>query len=608
MNQRLKDLRAVMLNKKWDAVIIPCTDPHMSEYIPERWKSLSWISGFTGSAGNGIVTADFAEVWTDSRYFIQAEEQMQNTEFSLMKLQVQHAPEYVKWISEKLPEGSTVGIVGSTMGINVFYLLKEMFAERKVQIDVVEDFWDTIWTDRPLVPAHRIYEHDLVYAGKSRADKIAEIRNEIQQKDCNAHVISTLDDIAWTLNLRGADIPCNPVFLSHLFIDLDQVALFTNLSCIQEDLKQKLENEGIKIFNYELLTPFIQKLNEDVVMLLDNRKTTVSLLKALPSTAKVVDDINPAIRLKAIKNSTEIENFKKTMEKDGVSLVKFFIWLDTVKGKETLTEQTIVDKVLEFRQIHAEFVEPSFSTIAGYKAHGALPHYSPIPESDFTLENDGLFLLDSGGQYFGGTTDITRVFSMGNITEEEKKDYTTVLKSLIALSVVRFPKGTSTISLDAIARKPIWDAGKHYMHGTGHGVGYFLNVHEGPQAFGTGANAVLNAKMEEGMVTTIEPGIYNRGRYGVRLENCIVTVPHSTQNDLNFLCFESITLCHFERELIDEALLSAEELNWLNKYHETVYIKLFPYLNEQESAWLREKTKMIHDHAKVEDSEYLIRG
>lgn len=594
MNQKLKDLRNIMSSNGWDAIIIPCTDPHMSEYIPERWKSLSWISGFTGSAGNGIVTADFAGVWTDSRYFIQAEEQMKSTEFSLMKLKVQHAPEYVDWLSEELKQGSTVAIVASSMGINIYRLLINAFAKKGIQIAIVDDFWDSIWENRPVVPSNEIFDHDIMYAGKTRVEKIKEVRSAIIRNNCDAHVISTLDDIAWTLNLRGSDTKYNPVFLAHLFVDLNHTILYTNLSSISIDLKLELEKDGITLAEYDQLPQHLETLSSATAVLLDERKTTVSLLKALHPEIEIINAVNPSIALKAIKNPTEIKYFKSTMEKDGVSFVKFFMWLEETKGKVEMTEQTIVDKILECRKIHSDFVEPSFSTIAGYKEHGALPHYSPIPETDFTLGKDGLFLLDSGGQYLGGTTDITRVFSMGNVTEEERSDYTTVLKSLIALSTVQFPVGTSTISLDVIARRPIWDAGKHYAHGTGHGVGYFLNVHEGPQAFGTGANAILSTPMQEGMVTTIEPGIYNKGRFGVRLENVIVTVPHSEMNDLTFLQFETITLCPFEKELINEKLLTKSELNWLNGYHEMVYDKLFSYLDDIECEWLREKTTAIN--------------
>ncbi len=607
MNQKLNNLRQKLSENNWDAIIIPCADPHMSEYIPERWKCLSWISGFTGSAGNGIVTKDFAGVWTDSRYFIQAEEQMKDTGFQLVKLKVQHAPEYVKWLEETLPENSTIAIVGSTMGITVYRLIQEIAKQKGIRVVIVEDFWDEIWLDRPAIPANEIVEHNVVFAGKSRSEKIGEVRTEIRKAECDAHFISTLDDIAWTLNLRGSDTKYNPVFLAHLYIDFNQTILFANLACISATLEEKLESEGVVLSDYTSLPSFCSIMENGKTILIDERKTTVQLLNALPIGSKIVNQVNPSIGLKAIKNPTELENFRTTMVKDGVTFVKFLIWLENAIGKEKITEQTMVDKILEYRQIHPEFVEPSFSTIAGYKEHSALPHYSPIPETDFEIQPEGLFLLDSGGQFLGGTTDITRVFSMGKITEEERTDYTTVLKSLIALSSVQFPKGTSAISLDVIARRPIWDAGKHYAHGTGHGVGYFLNVHEGPQAFGTGANAILTTSMEEGMVTTIEPGIYNRGRYGVRLENMIITVPSQIVNDLEFLRFETITLCPFERELINEALLSPQEIDWLNDYHEMVYVRLFTSLNKEEFTWLKERTKKIESSFR-EEQEYLIRG
>ena len=593
MNQRLKELRNIMSSNKWDMVFIPCSDPHLSEYIPERWKTLAWISGFTGSTGNGIVTKDFAGVWTDSRYFIQAEEQMRNTEFTFVKLLIPHTPEYIQWICDTLPSGSTVALVGSVVSFNMFQLMNENFSRKGIKLIAVDDFWGKIWNDRPAIPGNKIFEHELKYSGRSRTEKINEIRSELKKNECDAHVVSALDDIAWTLNLRGGDIKYNPLFLAFLYIDFDRVVLFANLDSIDSELKNKLQQEKIILAGYETINTFLSGVKNVKRLLIDGRKTTIALSQALSQTITVVNEINPAIKLKAIKNKIEIENLRSTMIKDGISMVKFFIWMEESIGKEKLTEQIIVDKILEFRKMHPDFTEPSFATIVGYKAHAALPHYAPSPETDCELNQDGILLIDSGGQFYGGTTDITRVVSFGNLKSGEKNDYTAVLKGLIALTTVIFPKGATSASLDAIARRPIWDAGKHYSHGTGHGVGYFLGVHEGPQAFGGGATALPSTIMQTGMVTTIEPGIYNVGEYGVRLENVVLTVPHKTINGLEFLCFETLTLCPFETPLINKEMLSKQEIDWLNNYHQWVYNTLALHLNKKECEWLKGKTKSI---------------
>lgn len=580
-----------MLASGWDAVIIPCADPHLSEYIPERWKCLAWVSHFTGSSGTGVVTRDFAGVWTDSRYFLQAEEQMKHSGFSLVKLKTAHSPEYIDFLCSALPAGSTVAIAGTTISFNLFFKIQDALTLKGIHVVSVDDFWSTIWKERPGIPMHPVFEHDSKYAGRSRVEKIAEIRNELIKNGCESHLITTLDDIAWTLNLRGKDILYNPVFLSYLFIDLKNAVLFIDPGKIPAELKDKLEKEGIVTESYNKIENFLSQVNGAGRFLLDGRRVNRGLHQVLPDKAKIVDAVNPVIYLKAIKNKTEISRLKEAQVKDGVSLVKFFYWLEQTLGKEKITERTIADKLVECRSIHNDFAGPSFSTIVGYKEHGALNHYTPTPESDKQLGREGLLLIDSGGQYYGGTTDITRVVSLGKITKNESADYTAVLKGLIALISTRFPKGTLTSSLDAIARRPLWDAGRNYAHGTGHGVGLFLNVHEGPQAFGPGFNAVPNTPMMEGMVTTIEPGIYHAGEYGIRIENMIVTVFDETVQDIDFLKFESLSYCPIATDLIRMDMLSIREKNWLDSYHHMVYEELSGFLQPDEKRWLGNKTR-----------------
>ena len=593
MHQPLPRLRTYMTASGWNAIIIPCSDPHLSEYIPERWKCLAWVSAFTGSAGVGVVSAEFAGVWTDSRYFLQAEKQMKNSGFSLVKLKIANSPEYIDFLMETLPEKSTVAVVGNTIAMDLFIQIQTKLKSKNIQLVAVNDFWDELWNDRPAIPAAKIEEHGLIYAGKPRTEKIAEIRAQLSSRKCTSHLITTLDDIAWTLNLRGNDIPYNPVFLAYLYIDMKAVFLFTDKKKLTDGWIALLKNEGIHLKDYTEIHSFLSKIDSTSIILLDGRKVSIALHQALPEKSNVVNAVNPSIYLKAIKNETEIKQLKQTQIMDGISLLKFFYWLENTLGKEKITEKKIVDKLFEFRNIHDSFQEPSFASIVGYKEHAALPHYTPVPETDKELSNEGILLIDSGGQYEGGTTDITRTISLGEIKEEEQKDYTAVLKGLIALITTRFPENTVAASLDAIARRPIWDAGRHYMHGTGHGVGFFLNVHEGPQAFGPGGNYIPNAIMEAGMVTTIEPGIYHKGKYGIRIENMILTVRVEEDGDIPFLRFESLTLFPISTEFIDISMLTPQEINWLNNYHADVYRQLSPYLSKEESAWLRKKTEPV---------------
>ncbi len=594
MIRKLEQFRTWMQRMNADAFILPCSDPHLSEYIPERWKSLQWMSGFTGSAGNGIITQDFAGLWTDSRYFIQAERQIVPNGFQLMKLKVQGQPEYLHWLAEQLPTGSTVGIVGDTFSYTLYRLAQNILGVRQINIRFFGDIWEEIWTDRPAFPEAVVWEYELKYAGESRQEKITRIKQAVKMQGCDAHLLSTLDDIAWLLNIRGNDIAYNTFFLSYLLLKELETIFFINETKVPASLQQQLKNDNIQLRPYQDITTCLAALPAGTTLLADERKVSAGLMQALPKEVIVKNAVNPAILLKAIKNATELKQFKRIMLLDGISLTKFYYWLEQNTGHVKMTESSLVQKLHEFRSQHQEFITESFSSIVSYKENAALNHYSPVPGADLEISGKGLLLIDSGGHYCGGTTDTTRTIAIGEISQEEKDDYTLVLKGFIALSSARFPEGTVAASLDVLARAPLWQYGAQYMHGTGHGVGACLSVHEGPQYFGSGANAVPGTTMQENMVTTIEPGIYHAGKYGVRTENVVYSLKETNTEALNFLHFEALTLCYIETAILNTALMNNTEITWLNNYHQSVFKQLATGLNEKEREWLRYKTKPLH--------------
>ena len=603
-NKRMTALRDLMRKMKWDAMLIPCTDPHGSEYIPEQYKLLAWISGFTGSAGNGLVTQTEAQVWTDSRYFLQAEQNIKDSGFTLQKLKVAHAPEYIEWILDTMKKGSRVAVDASLLSIRLYKLMRDNLASKGIILLAVDPFVKRLRIEKLIEPKTEIIELANGYAGKTRIEKIAELRAEMLTLGCDSHLINTLDDIAWILNLRGSDIAYNPVFLSFLFIGENRCVLFTDHKKVNEVLVARLKADGVELKTIDIVYDFLAHAPINRI-LIDDRKINVRLWQALPEETEFVFRINPSVLSKSIKNYVEIRNMRETMIKDGLSLVKFYMWLEEHDNTEYtgLSELDIVDKIFEFRNIHESFKGMSFSTIAGYREHAAIPHYSPKPDSNKLLHKKGLLLIDSGGQYLGGTTDITRVVSLGDIHEQEKTDYTAVLKGLIALSSVHFPKGTITSALDVLARRPIWEIHEHYSHGTGHGVGSFLNVHEGPQAFGSGLHAIAGQEMLEGMIITIEPGIYHPGKYGIRIENMVLCTFDTIQGGISFLSFETLTLCPIDTQLLDINKLTRQEINWLNSYHKKVFDLLSPGLNGTEKIWLKIKTKPLKQtepHLKVQ--------
>lgn len=589
--EKLSALRSLMQEKNIAAYIIPPTDPHQSEYIPQHWKTRQWLSGFTGSAGTVVVTHDFAGLWTDSRYFIQAEEQLRDSGIELVKLKVPHVPEYIDWLAERLEQESTIGIDGSVFSQALVASMKKTFSEKSISIDCTHDLPGIIWPDRPPVSAEKIFEHDPRFAGKTRQEKISLVRKQMKEEGCDYQLLTALDDIAWLFNLRGSDVEYNPVFIAYALISSEKAMLFVNLDKVEDDLAKRLQSEGVSLMPYGDLQQVLRELEAGKTLLLTTAKTSHHVYLSIPSHCHKKDEVSIPATLKACKDETEVKNIRNALIKDGVALIKFFRWLEEHIGRQEITEITLDEKLTEFRSQQPGYMGNSFGTIAGYKDHGAIVHYSATPDSAYTIKPEGMLLLDSGAQYIDGTTDITRTVCLGKPTDEQILDYTLVLKGLIKLSMAYFPEGTKGFHLDALSRFSLWQHGKNYGHGTGHGVGYFLNVHEGPQ--GISPNPSLNFPLREGMLQSNEPGFYPEGKYGVRIENLILVVPHIETEYGKFLQFETLTLFPMEKKLIDLDLLTDEEKGWLNRYHQKVFRNLSPKLGPEENQWLLEKTREV---------------
>ncbi|MVZ61680.1 aminopeptidase P family protein [Sphingobacterium humi] len=587
--EKLASIRQGMKEKGVDAYIIPSSDPHISEYLPDRFKCIAWTSGFTGSAGTLVITQDFAGLWTDSRYFVQATEQLAGTGFELVKLQVQGKAEYATWLANQLSKGQVVGFDGNLAAVAVAQAVQDELLPLGIQVDGHVDLLSAVWQDRPALPAAPAYLLDVETTGQSTADKLAAIRAKLAAKRVQSHFVSSLDDLAWILNIRGNDVKCNPVVLGFLYLDAEQCTLYIQSGKLDEAAISSLKAAGVSVAPYEEAFTAIRNV-ATANILLDPKRTCFAIFDAVPDAVTIVEDINPSTQLKAVKNKTELAHTRNAMRKDGVALTKFFKWLEENVASGTLSEMSIADKLQGFRAAQEDFVDISFDTIAGYLEHGALPHYKATEESNATLKASGLLLVDSGGQYRDGTTDITRVVSLGNIKAEEQVDYTLVLKGTIEGSTTVFPKGTRGYQIDAMTRRPLWDMFRNYGHGTGHGVGFFLNVHEGPHVFNPSA---IDIPVEEGMITSIEPGLYREGKYGIRIENLV----HSKTIEKNyfgeFMDFETLTICYIATDLVDKSLLDAKHIDWLNNYNAWVFEQLSPSLDEAETAWLAEKTKAI---------------
>ncbi|AWK52361.1 peptidase M24 [Clostridium beijerinckii] len=589
IKDKVEALRKLMKENKMDAYIIPSFDAHQSEYVADYWKSRHWISGFTGSAGTAVITLEDAGLWTDGRYYIQAEKQLEGSGIRLFKAAEPGVPSYIVWLRNVLKEGSNVGFDGNVFSVDMVKDMEKEFKTKKIELKIKKDLINELWQDRPEMPKGSVFLHDVKYAGKSRTQKISEVRAEMKNKSANHYLLTSLDDIAWLLNIRGNDVPNNPVVIANVIVAQDKCYLFLDSSKVTKDVKLELEAEGVKIKDYNDIEEFLQGLKSKDVVLFDTNKTNICLYNAINIDTTKIESPNITTNLKAIKNEIELENLKCCEIQDGVAMVKFIKWLKTSVDKEEITEISAADKLEGFRRGIELFAGLSFDTIAGYKDHAAMMHYKANEETQYTLKNEGFFLVDSGGQYFNGTTDTTRTIVLGKLTEEEKRDYTLVLKANIGLSSAKFLEGCTGGNLDVLARQPIWQYGLDYKCGTGHGVGFFLNVHEGPQNLRTSNNI----KIEKGMVITNEPGIYKEGKFGIRTENMMIVLEDEKTEFGNFFKFEAITYCPIDLDGINKDMLTDVEKQWLNAYHKDVYTKLTPYLDEEERIWLEKETRAI---------------
>ncbi|MGH8114446.1 MAG: aminopeptidase P family protein [Rhodanobacteraceae bacterium] len=584
---RIAALRVLMHERGIAACIVPTADPHLSEYLPAHWQARQWLSGFRGSAGTLAVTADFAGLWTDSRYFSQAEKQLAGSGIELMKLNVPHTPEHIAWLCDRLHEGDKVACAADMLSLASERSLREQLGKHGAQL-IEDDLPGQIWNDRPPLPHAKVYEHPLDYAIHARAEKLADVREAMRKLGASHHVVSALDEIAWVLNLRGSDVEYNPVFLTHLLIDEKGATLFVEAGKLDADLQENLAADDVQLAPYDAIGDALGNLPGDAKLLIAPAQVSAAVAHAIPVHVALIKAPAPITAAKARKGERELEHVREAMRRDGVALVRGARWLEqALKDGKRLTELDVDDKLRELRSQQPGFVSESFSTIAGYQANAALPHYSATPESHAELKAHGMLLIDSGAQYLGGTTDITRMWALGETTPEQRRDVTLVLKGVIALSRAKFPRGTSGQQIDALARAPIWAASVDYGHGTGHGVGYCLNVHEGPQSIRPPRSAAHLEPMDLGMITSIEPGIYKPGRHGVRIENLAATIPAGDGEFGQFLAFETLTLCPIDTRLLDLSLLEANEIAWLDSYHAIVRERLAPLLDDPaDRAWL----------------------
>lgn len=587
ISERIARLREELRREHLSAFIFPTSDPHNSEYTAEHWKGREWISGFNGSAGTAVVTLDNAALWTDSRYFIAAEEQLQGTEFQLMKLKVEGTPSIAEWLGRELKDAAdkAVGIDGMVNSTNsIKELISDLRTQGGITLRTNFDPLERIWLERPAIPENPVVIHPLEYAGEPIREKLARIRKALREKHADGMLMAALDDIAWTLNLRGSDVHCSPVFVSYLLISTTEVTLYINKVKLTPEVMSYLQAEGVGVKPYNQVKQGLKDYFEYNI-LLDGNEVNYTLYKTVER--EIVDASSPVPLMKAVKNEREIAGFRSAMLKDGIAMVKFLKWLKPAVEAGGQTEMSVERKLTALKAEQPLFRGLSFDTIVGYEEHGAIVHYEATLETDATLHPKGLLLIDSGTQYQDGTTDVTRTIALGPLTEEQKRVYTLVLKGHIDLQLLHFPDGASGTQLDAIARRPLWQAGMNFLHGTGHGVGCYLNCHEGPHQI---RMEWIPARLQAGMTVTDEPGVYLGGRFGVRIENTLLVVPAEETECGRFLGFETLTLCPIEMSPIIKELMTPEEIQWLNDYHTMVYEHLSPYLNEDEKAWLRKAT------------------
>lgn len=589
INERLKDLRKLMEEKEISTYIVPTKDPHASEYVARHYKARSFISGFTGSAGTALITGDKALLWADGRYFIQAKNELKGSEYKLMKMGEKDVPSLKQWLKDNLKDRDKLGFDGRLFSQREVEDFKKVFKEKNIEFVDGFDLVGEIWTDRPGLPKGKAFSLDEKYAGFTPKEKIEQVRSQMKEKDADVFLLSSLDDIAWLFNLRGSDVTSNPVVISYAVVTRKKAILFVDREKIEKSLENFLKENRIEIKEYSEIFSFVESLKKENI-LLDKSRINRWLYKALSDDVRVIDEMDITTKLKAVKNKVELKNQRNAYIKDGVALVKFLNWVDETIGKEEINEISAGEKLEAFRKEQDLFVEPSFGTISAYGENAAMAHYSATEDSFAILKPKGLYLVDSGGQYLDGTTDITRTLALGKISDEEKRDYTLTLKAHINLIDMKFLEGTNGYQIDAVCRYPLWKEGLDFKHGTGHGVGFFLNVHEGPHRI---ANAPNDVALEEGMVVSIEPGMYRTGKHGIRIEN-IVAVKKDIKTEFGqFMSFETLSFVPIDLKCIDKNILNKAEIKWINDYHREVYEKLSSHLDGKVLDWLKEKTREI---------------
>ncbi|NDV77625.1 aminopeptidase P family protein [Dysgonomonas sp. 511] len=588
INKRINHFRKFLEEKELHAFIVPSTDPHLSEYPASHWAARQWISGFTGSAGTVVITREKAGLWTDSRYFLQAAQQLEGSGIELFKEGLPATPSIEEWLISELGKGENVGIDGNVYASkDAFNLIHKLNAKN---LHVITDYdpFASIWHDRPEIPKNPIFALPEKYTGESAKSKIARICDAVEEQGADSLLIASLDTIAWTFNIRGNDVKCNPVAVAYAYISRKETILFIKPEKITKEVADYLKAEGVIVAEYEKIFDYAAKIQAPTC--LDGSKITFKLYNTIPTGIRIVDMPSPADLMKSIKNSAEIQGFDNAMVRDGVALVKFLMWLENAVPQGNITEIDIPGKLVEYRSQQQNYVGESFDTISGYGPNGAIVHYNVSPESALPVKPEGFLLVDSGAQYFDGTTDITRTIAVGPLTEQMKKDYTMVLKGHIGIATAIYPQGTRGSQLDILARKALWDNGLNYLHGTGHGIGHFLNVHEGPQNIRMNENPTT---LQIGMVTSNEPGLYRANKYGIRIENLVLTQHETTTEFGEFYSFKTLTLCPIDKAPIIKEMLTGNEISWFNNYHKLVYDRLSPLLDNEEKEWLKEKTNEI---------------
>lgn len=586
-NKKIALLREKMAGKNIAALVVPSGDPHQSEYMADFWQARQWLTGFTGSAGTAVVTRDAAILWTDFRYWIQAVSQIGPSDFELFKQGESGVPEFETWLSQTLSSGDTIAMDGKIVSASNIKKYKKVFTEKGMTLATDVDLIADIWTDRPPMPASRAWMLSDTYAGKTRGEKLDQIRSAMEKTGANTHLMTTLDDIAWTFNLRGEDVRNTPVNLAFALVTLDRAILFINPSKVDETLVSAFEQDNIELLAYTRVEEILGRLGKETRIRLDPDFVGGAFYQAVDPRARIIEKINPATELKAVKNETEINHVRQTAVKDGVAMVNFLHWIETRTDSDQVSEMSVAKTLFDFRKQQPDFYINSFDPIMAYGEHSAMCHYSATPESDVPLRREGMFLTDSGGNYLTGTTDITRTLNLGTPSKQEIKDYTLVLKGHICVATAFFPTGTKGFQIDTLARQFLWKEGMNFGHGTGHGVGFFLCVHEGPARI---SPSPIDVELKKGMLLTNEPGLYREGRYGIRLENMILVAEDRKTEFGQFMRFENMTLCHFETSMVDKEMLCQEEIDYFNTYHQQVYERLSPGLDPQVAAWLKQKT------------------